>query len=334
MKGNLIDSAAGSVPPADAAADLYQKENRDTHSPFKISNIISIMPKETRVHLKMISRKSYPSPPPSSHPEDHLLINPRIVKPIPVTKSSGCLLLPSFMIYSYEDPEAESIYRQYYAKEKQSDFPILVKILFMNNIILLSLFTATTILSTEPITSTLLICLTSLCASLMLVITSAVFCSKTNPWIWTMLPVFMWIVQVTHVVCYLWLYPVARLPPDSISLVLLYTYTTYVIFPVRLRYCVMYSILLAILHIVLVSTSSVTVPDIKPQLLSNILLFTCVNILGIMSSFFYEKEQRRSFLETCQSLEAKLVLEEESQEQVRRTLLSIFRHHFMSTFRK
>lgn len=35
-----------------------------------------------------------------------------------------------------------------------------------------------------------------------------------------------------------------------------------------------------------------------------------------MSFFFYERQQRRAFLETRQSLEAKLILEEESQEQV------------------
>ena len=35
-----------------------------------------------------------------------------------------------------------------------------------------------------------------------------------------------------------------------------------------------------------------------------------------MSFFFTEKLQRRAFLETRQSLEVKLVLEEESQEQV------------------
>lgn len=52
------------------------------------------------------------------------------------------------------------------------------------------------------------------------------------------------------------------------------------------------------------------------QLASNVILYITVNILGTMSYFFYERQQRRAFLETCQSLEAKLVLEEESQKQV------------------
>ena len=42
-----------------------------------------------------------------------------------------------------------------------------------------------------------------------------------------------------------------------------------------------------------------------------------------MSFFFYERQQRRAFLETRQSLEAKIILEEESIEQVREFIKKI-----------
>lgn len=41
----------------------------------------------------------------------------------------------------------------------------------------------------------------------------------------------------------------------------------------------------------------------------------------MMSFFFYERQQRRAFLEARQSLEAKIILEEESEEQVSYTFL-------------
>lgn len=41
-----------------------------------------------------------------------------------------------------------------------------------------------------------------------------------------------------------------------------------------------------------------------------------INVIGIMSFFFYERQQRAAFLETRQSLETKLILEQESREQV------------------
>lgn len=52
------------------------------------------------------------------------------------------------------------------------------------------------------------------------------------------------------------------------------------------------------------------------QLWAFMLLVFGINVIGIMSFFFYERQQRAAFLETRQSLETKLTLEQESQEQV------------------
>lgn len=53
-----------------------------------------------------------------------------------------------------------------------------------------------------------------------------------------------------------------------------------------------------------------------PKLLAFMLLTLGINLIGIMSFLFYERQQRAAFLETRQSLETKLTLEQESQEQV------------------
>lgn len=251
-----------------------------------------------------------------------------------IDQTSWQRFLPSFMQFAFADSEAEVIYQEYYSNEKRSDFHILIKILLLTTIILLSLFSLTLLLSpSSSLRPTDVMCLLSLAISLSLVGASGFLCSLTSSssdankggilspsksgFIWSILPVVMWTILLIHIACDLWLYPVSRLPSDSISWVLLYTYIIYVIFPIRFRYCWLLSFLLSVFHVLLISTSSVQVPDFKSQLVSNLILFTCVNILGIMSFFFYERQQRRSFLETCQSLEAKLVLEEESQEQVR-----------------
>ena len=46
------------------------------------------------------------------------------------------------------------------------------------------------------------------------------------------------------------------------------------------------------------------------------LLLLAAVLLGLMSYFFTEKKHRRAFLETRQSLEVKMVIEEQSREQV------------------
>lgn len=53
------------------------------------------------------------------------------------------------------------------------------------------------------------------------------------------------------------------------------------------------------------------------QHVSNCILLLTANALGLTSYFVEEKQQRRAFLETRQSLKVKLVIEEQSAEQVR-----------------
>ncbi|KAK4879699.1 hypothetical protein RN001_007845 [Aquatica leii] len=59
---------------------------------------------------------------------------------------------------------------------------------------------------------------------------------------------------------------------------------------------------------------------------SNCILLLTANLLGLTSYFVEDKQQRRAFLETRQSLEVKLVIEEQSDEQ-ERLLLSVLPEH-------
>lgn len=54
----------------------------------------------------------------------------------------------------------------------------------------------------------------------------------------------------------------------------------------------------------------------SPQVGANFLLVSAATLLGLMSYFFADKKHRRAFLETRQSLEVKMVIEEQSREQV------------------
>lgn len=49
---------------------------------------------------------------------------------------------------------------------------------------------------------------------------------------------------------------------------------------------------------------------------ANILLFVCSNILGAIDFYIADRRQRRSVLETRQSLEVKITLESENRQQV------------------
>ncbi|KAF4526184.1 hypothetical protein B566_EDAN001867 [Ephemera danica] len=62
------------------------------------------------------------------------------------------------------------------------------------------------------------------------------------------------------------------------------------------------------------------------QVGANCALLLATNVLGLTSYFLSDKQQRRAFLETRQSLEVKLLIEEQSAEQ-ERLLLSVLPEH-------
>ncbi|KAG5872385.1 hypothetical protein JTB14_008272 [Gonioctena quinquepunctata] len=66
--------------------------------------------------------------------------------------------------------------------------------------------------------------------------------------------------------------------------------------------------------------------DPKIKHVSNCILLVTSNLLGLTSFLVEDKQQRRAFLETRQSLEVKLVIEEQSAEQ-ERLLLSVLPEH-------
>lgn len=53
------------------------------------------------------------------------------------------------------------------------------------------------------------------------------------------------------------------------------------------------------------------------QILANVFLYLCAIIVGIMSYYMADRKHRKAFLEARQSLEVKMNLEEQSQQQVK-----------------
>lgn len=53
------------------------------------------------------------------------------------------------------------------------------------------------------------------------------------------------------------------------------------------------------------------------QILANVFLYLCAIVVGIMSYYMADRKHRKAFLEARQSLEVKMNLEEQSQQQVK-----------------
>lgn len=159
--------------------------------------------------------------------------------------------LPKFMHFAFADREAEQLYQQYYSNEKRSDFKALIVIVVFVNIVLLGLH-----LLAEVELSSRQIIILSCC--LILSVFLFVLCLRRSrdalaSRLWSLIPFALWLVMLVQIICDLSVF-VGR-PPEpsgSLSWLLLYSYVTYVIFPLRFRICCALSILMAIIHALLI----------------------------------------------------------------------------------
>ncbi|XP_022235380.1 adenylate cyclase type 3-like, partial [Limulus polyphemus] len=236
--------------------------------------------------------------------------------------------LPQCMRFVFADHGAERLYKEYYQNEKRNDFKLCLAIIFLVNLVLLCFHSYSFRLS--RIYHLIVLILVGLVD-----VGSFLMCTfKDLPsWTWIVIPFIAWFLQVVQVLCDMWIYQVPIMPSDSVPWVLLYSYLIYVLFPVRLRVCIILGVVMTAFHLLLVVSSPGKTEYIGNQVGANLFLFFCVNVLGVVSFFFAERQQRQAFLETRQSLEAKLILEEESQEQ-ERLLLSVLPQHLAAEIRQ
>ncbi|XP_074600100.1 adenylate cyclase type 3-like [Brevipalpus obovatus] len=242
--------------------------------------------------------------------------------------------LPQCLQFAFADQDAEGLYREYYSNEKRADFATLLNILLIINALLIVLYSMN--FTNDKWPRLLILLLTGFVALLMYVWVSRKSHLITSR-LWQTFPFICWLIFLAHIYCDLWMFSTPRQPSDGLSTLLLYTYSIYVIYPLRLEICCSLAFIMAFIHTILVSSLSITdslwPPIVSFQIAANIILIVGINLLGIMSFFFYERQQRRAFLETCQSLEVKLILEEESAEQ-ERLLLSVLPKHVAAEIRQ
>lgn len=236
--------------------------------------------------------------------------------------------LPKCLRFLFADQDAEKLYQDYYQNEKCSDFRAWFPTASLVNLaILLGYCILNDVSAAAPP-------IALLGAVALLVLVSARLLATRrilSQGLLFFLIMVAFFVQMGHIVTDICLYPTTRLPPDAVPWILLYSFALYVLFPFRLKTAVFCAAVTALAHVALVVDGNGDQNLV--QIGANLVLFICVNLLGIMCYVFFEKSQRTAFLETRQSLEVKLVVEEESREQ-ERLLLSVLPKHVASELKQ
>jgi len=163
--------------------------------------------------------------------------------------------LPTCMHFAFADRDAERLYREYYETEKRSDFKTLIVIVLIVNVVLFLLYSLSYSSTHLPQMGILFVTFAFTLIALVLCVnrqSQSVEKAVTST-VWTVIPFILWSVQMAQIFCDVWMFAVPALPSDSVALILLYTYSAYVIYPLRLRICSTLAILMAFIHFLFVT---------------------------------------------------------------------------------
>ncbi|XP_076291504.1 adenylate cyclase 3 [Lasioglossum baleicum] len=145
--------------------------------------------------------------------------------------------------------------------------------------------------------------------------------------LWSVVPHVAWQLSTAQLLAQLFLKSTEVTPRDGLGWLLLLLYLLFATLPLRLSLCALLAFGTALTYIVAVVGLSKAPTQIPIDVLVlTVTLSTGAMLLGVSSYSLTEFRQRRAFLETRQSLEVQLVIEEQSAEQ-ERLLLSVLPEH-------
>ncbi|OXA58650.1 Adenylate cyclase type 3 [Folsomia candida] len=122
-------------------------------------------------------------------------------------------------------------------------------------------------------------------------------------------------------------------PRLGIGWAILETFLIWVTLPMRIRAAFFYTASLGTAYLLVTSCRPNNHFQLGKQIGANIILLVMTNLMGLVSFYLSDKKQRRAFLDTRQSLEMKLLMEEQSKEQ-ERLLLSVLPEHLALKMRQ
>ncbi|XP_069698186.1 adenylate cyclase type 3-like isoform X2 [Periplaneta americana] len=222
-----------------------------------------------------------------------------------------------FLQRSFRDPALEKLYQSYSVKQKRAGLEV-----FLYAAILYDVYMLLVPSGQDAIMRGLTIAFLGLNLGLLAWCCRGIqHCS-----VWAAIPHLAWHLANSQLLAHLFLKKNDVTGRDSLGWVLLLDYLLFVTLPLRLRYCAVLSVGTCASYLVAVVGLGRADAHLLQQVIANCLLLLTANLLGLTSYYLADKQQRRAFLETRQSLEMKLVIEEQSAEQ-ERLLLSVLPEH-------
>uniref|UniRef100_A0A8C5DN98 adenylate cyclase n=1 Tax=Gouania willdenowi TaxID=441366 RepID=A0A8C5DN98_GOUWI len=249
---------------------------------------------------------------------------------VTVRSSGCCLCLPRFMRLTFAPESLENLYQTYFRRQRHETLLVLVVFaaLFDSYIIVMCavVYTADKLASVLVASVGLL-----LDVILYLLCRFGLLPDRISR---RVVPYALWVLIAAQIFCYLGLnYARFHQASDTVGWQAFFSFSFFLTLPMRLTPIVLITTVSCGVHTLVlgVTIAQQQQEDIQGgvlgrQLLANMVIYVCSITVGIMSYYMADRKHRKAFLEARQSLEVKLNLEEQSQQQ-ERLLLSILPKH-------
>ncbi|XP_007969481.1 adenylate cyclase type 3 isoform X7 [Chlorocebus sabaeus] len=249
---------------------------------------------------------------------------------ISVRNSGSCLCLPRFMRLTFVPESLENLYQTYFKRQRHETLLVLV--------VFAALFDCYVVVMCAVVfSSDKLAPLAVAGIGLLLDIILFVLCKKgllPDRATRRVVPYLLWLLITAQIFSYLGLnFARAHAASDTVGWQVFFVFSFFITLPLSLSPIVIISVVSCVVHTLVlgVTVAQQQQEELKGmqllrEILANVVLYLCAIAVGIMSFYMADRKHRKAFLEARQSLEVKMNLEEQSQQQ-ENLMLSILPKH-------
>ncbi|CAL9702985.1 unnamed protein product [Knipowitschia caucasica] len=224
-----------------------------------------------------------------------------------------------FQSKKFSSAKLERLYQRYFFRLNQSSLTMLMGVLVVVCGVMLVFHCINASLDIAYISI--------LSVAMALFLALMVVCNRNGfhqDYMWMVSYLVMGVLIVVQVFGVLMVHP--RSASDGVWWTVFFIYIIYTLLPVRMRAAVLSGAVLSTIHLVTAWQLNQEDKFIFTQIIANVLIFLCTNMIGICTHYPAEVSQRQAFQETRGYIQARLHLQRENQQQ-ERLLLSVLPRH-------
>ncbi|KAK2840116.1 hypothetical protein Q5P01_013856, partial [Channa striata] len=285
----------------------HGEENRDRASPKRPDG--EVRPKS--VELGLEERRAKPR-----------ADEEQVVAEVPFSLVACCTsVMHIFKSKKFQSEKLERLYQRYFFRLNQSSLTMLMAVLVLVFTVMLGFHCSGG--TGKPNVTYVVVFSSAIFLTLLLM----GLCNRNGfhqDHMWIVCYVVILVVLVIQVIGVLLVRP--RSASDGIWWTVFFIHVIYTLLPVRMRAAVITGLVLSAVHVAISWTLNGTDGFLWKQIVSNVLIFSCTNIVGVCTHYPAEGSQRQAFQETRECIQARLHSQRENQQQ-ERLLLSVLPRH-------